>query len=239
LHFVNLTFLCSKRKIFVKDILVEITRVGKEFDNDDFDVIIDDNKEAEFRSENLIGDVLVKNASNIHIEQVFTMAREKKLSTLESITFAVADLEAAVHAIKERFSIIKAAGGIVSKEDKVLMIFRLKEWDLPKGKLDKKESVEEAALREIEEECSIKVKLDKKIVSTWHTYTQNGKRILKKTTWYRMTCINDGDMKPQIEEGIEDIRWMDRKQVRTALQNSYNSIREVFAQYYKPNVIDK
>jgi 8-oxo-(d)GTP phosphatase len=145
----------------------------------------------------------------------------------------VKDKKASKEYIKSKFEIIKAAGGLVEKGGKLLMIYRLQKWDLPKGKLDKKETPEDGAVREVEEECNIKVKLGEKICSTWHTYTRNGKGILKKTHWYQMFCEDDSELKPQIEEDIEEVRWMDAREIRQALYNSYPSIRNVFHNYYK------
>ena len=57
----------------------------------------------------------------------------------------------------------------------------------------------------MEEECNIKVDLDYKICATWHTYTMNGKQMMKKTTWYAMTCTDASKMAPQVEEEIEEV----------------------------------
>jgi 8-oxo-dGTP pyrophosphatase MutT (NUDIX family) len=140
-------------------------------------------------------------------------------------------------AIKEflrlKYKIIKAAGGLVRKKDKFLMIYRMKKWDLPKGKKEKREAFIDTAVREIEEECNIKVKLGPKICTTWHTYTMNRRAMLKKTKWYAMDLIDDSSMKPSAEEDIEDLRWMNPKEVYHALEHSYRSIRHVFEKYYE------
>lgn len=214
-------------RLFINDIPVRIKRMDKEFDKENFSIIINGKTETNLSPIRLSGDVLVWNSDKEHIEKIFKKMKEKKLKKLNSITFAVDDKESAVHFIKKQFKVIKAAGGAVIKNDKILFIYRLKKWDLPKGKLEKKETAEEGALREVEEECNIKVKSDGKIVSTWHTYSLNGKRILKKTTWYKMQCLDDSNMKPQYEEDIEDIRWLNKKEIKEALYNSYPSIVEV------------
>jgi 8-oxo-dGTP pyrophosphatase MutT (NUDIX family) len=99
--------------------------------------------------------------------------------------------------------------------------------------LKRKEDSMKGAKREVEEECNIKVEVKDKIGATWHTYTQKGKKILKKTTWYEMVCTDDSNMKPQLKEFIDEVRWMDKKEVKKALKNSYRSIEEVFYKYSK------
>jgi ADP-ribose pyrophosphatase YjhB (NUDIX family) len=203
----------------------------QELNSKDFDVVL--NSKDEISSKKLIGKVLVYNSSLEQLERFLKLTEVKRLKKLEMITFQVQDEASAKQFIKDHFKIIKASGGLVVDGDKVLMIYRLKKWDLPKGKLKKKEDPEKGAKREVEEECSIKVEVKDKIGDTWHTYTQKGKRILKKTTWYEMTCIDDSGMKPQLKEFIEEVKWIDRKDVKKLLKNSYRSIEQVFNKYSK------
>ena len=155
------------------------------------------------------------------------------MKNLDSITLLVKNKEEMKSFIKSRFFVIKAAGGVVTKGDKVLFIFRMGKWDLPKGKFDKGETPQQCAVREVEEECGIKVKLGKEICKTWHTYTQDRKSILKKTYWYTMENVNDLAMKPQKEEGIDDIRWLSHHDAITALVNSYPSMRYLYKKFLK------
>jgi len=218
-------------KIFIKDIPVVIISKQEFIKTSDYDHIYKgDQWDLNFGQ--LAGEVLVKNATNLIIDQFMVFLKQNSLKKLEEITFSVNDYEAVILAIKKDYTIIKAAGGLVLNEGEVLMIWRLKKWDLPKGKLDKGEKPKVAAVREVEEECSVKVKLGKKICHTWHTYKQNGKKILKKTYWYRMYCTDDAMMAPQVEENIEDIQWMNESELKEALYNTYPSIRDVFRHYY-------
>jgi ADP-ribose pyrophosphatase YjhB (NUDIX family) len=219
-------------KLFINDIPVHIKNIDHSYSPIDYDVVIE-GPEEEIILENLIEYVLVKNASPLQIEKTFKLMKSNKLKKLDEVTFTVQNTEATIKFIKNKFTIIKAAGGLVEKSSKILMIHRLGKWDLPKGKLDKKEKGKDAAVREVEEECNIKVILGEKICATWHTYTQNGKGILKKTSWYAMECVDDSDMKPQQDEDIDEVRWMDGRELRPALYNSYRSVRHVFNEYYK------
>lgn len=224
-------------KIFINDKPVNILKAEEIVNPSAYEVVVN-GPETDIAAIKLEDDVLIKDASASQIDAVMNFMKRRKLKKLESVTFTVNDHTSVKHFIKSRFNIIKAAGGVVQKDDKVLLIYRLKKWDLPKGKLDPGETVAEGALREVEEECNVKVKLGNKICSTWHTYTRNRKRILKKTTWYAMQCLEDENMKPQQEESIEEVRWMNAREVRQAMYNSYPSIRQVFQAYYKIHAIE-
>jgi 8-oxo-dGTP pyrophosphatase MutT (NUDIX family) len=103
-------------------------------------------------------------------------------------------------------------------------------WDLPKGKLDPGESSKDGAVREVEEETGAVVSLSEKICTTYHTYTLNGSRILKRTKWYLMTLVDDSKLAPQAEENIEKVAFMEPKQAQIALASSFSSIRHVVEQ---------
>ena len=218
-------------KLFVNDTPVAIVDAVPSSPLTPFEQIIDA-RQLTFDETKLRDDVLVTHASDTYIKQCLDMLDKKKVRKIDSITFVVENRRATVDAIKRRFKIIKAAGGVVRKDNKILMIYRLGKWDLPKGKLEGKEKPKAGGLREVEEECNVKVVAQKKICHTWHTYTRHGKKILKKTHWFAMDCTDDTDMQPQLDENITDVRWMNREEVRQASYNSYFSIRYVLRQYF-------
>lgn len=180
----------------------------------------------------LDGKLLVVGASNETIYNFLKEVEGKKVKKLKSITFVVEDINEAIQAFKENFKIVRAAGGVVQKNDQVLLIYRLGKWDLPKGKFEKGETPEQCAVREVEEECAIKVAIDNPLTTTYHTYVRAKKWVLKKTYWYTMHCIGDEDMKPQKEEGIEELKWMTPNEVNYAMKKSYKSIAAVMKAYY-------
>lgn len=196
-----------------------------------YDLILD--PFADLGNLKLFGDVLILDGHSDHIDDLISLMEEKKLKKLNSITYVTSYYKGVKDFIKGQFKIVKAAGGLVMKDNKYLMIHRLGKWDLPKGKLEKDESSWEGGLREVEEECAIKVRLDVKICSTWHTYVSDGRKTIKKTSWYLMDCLDDSQMQPQKEEGIDDVRWMSSDEVQEALANSYASIAEVFRSYHE------
>lgn len=176
---------------------------------------------------------------NVSIEQAMNFLQELKDNPYDDVSFSILPdfYNETKNLVKQDFKIIDAAGGVVSnKKGKCLLIYRLKKWDLPKGKLDKGESFKMAAIREVEEETGVKVKLIKSITTTWHTYTIMNNPILKRNKWYAMRCLDDSGMKPQKEENIEKVTWMSDHEVSTAFKKSYRSIRyviEVFKQQQK------
>jgi ADP-ribose pyrophosphatase YjhB (NUDIX family) len=217
-------------KIFVNDKPVKIISFEERNTVTGYDTILKGTDEI--TSKKLVGHVIIQNATTLQIERLLRILEFKKIKKLIAITFAVSDYETVKDFIKDQFKIIKASGGIVRKGDKVLMIFRLKKWDLPKGKLKKEEDSLKGAKREVEEECNIKVDVREKLCSTWHTYIRRDRRILKKTNWYIMNCSDDSNMRPQLEEFIEEVKWMKKDEVQKALKNSYLSIEEVFSEFY-------
>lgn len=112
-------------------------------------------------------------------------------------------------AYKGIYKVLKAAGGIVRRDDdKCLFIERMSVWDLPKGKKDKGEKPRQTAVREVEEETGLRCAIESKVLNTWHTYRESdGTRILKKTNWYEMRVL-DGEVRLQAEEQITDHRWI-------------------------------
>lgn len=201
-----------------------------------YDIKID-GQSTQVKASQLQGNVVVIEPSVLLLYKLFTLMRVKKLKKLSSLTFITASKENMIKIVKSQFKIVKAAGGLVNKGDQFLLMYRLKKWDLPKGKLEKDEKNKAGAIREVEEECNIRVRVEDKICSTWHTYTQNGNKILKKTKWYAMTCIDDSQMTPQAEEDIEQLIWVNSSQAEVLLTNSYESVRYVLAKYFKKHKV--
>jgi 8-oxo-dGTP pyrophosphatase MutT (NUDIX family) len=126
-------------------------------------------------------------------------------------------------------TLIEAAGGLVkNQKGEYLFIYRNSKWDLPKGKIEKKEKTKITAVREVEEECGIKVdKLEDKICKTYHAYIYRGDVVLKKSHWFSMKYTGKTKLVPQTEEGITDVRWFNHAQIEMIIHNTYSSILDV------------
>lgn len=192
----------------------------------DYDEIVDARLES-LKEAALHGHLLVLNATPATVSKLLSLLQKADASHLLSVTLGCLDKEACEAAIKKPFKVIKAAGGVVYKGDKMLLMFRRGVWDLPKGKLDAGESSKQGAAREVEEETGVRVSVSERICTTWHTYKLNGNRILKRTKWYRMSVLDDSRMAPQAEEDIEQLAWLNPKETKLALTNSFSSIRFV------------
>lgn len=127
------------------------------------------------------------------------------------------------------YKLIEAAGGLVSNADgDWLFIHRNGMWDLPKGKLETDESIEECAVREVAEECGIELPtIIKPLTPTFHTYELKGQRILKKTYWYLMKSEDRSDLVPQTEEGISEVKWVTTDVAKKLAGQSFGSIQQV------------
>jgi len=132
------------------------------------------------------------------------------------------------------FTPIAAAGGVVfDKQGKLLWIHRLNKWDLPKGKLEKGETIAECALREVAEECGLslgELSIVQPLPNSYHTYVLKEKNILKTTYWFEMLYTGSETGTPQLIEDISKVAWLNKEETNTvALQDTYANIKAVFA----------
>ncbi len=139
-----------------------------------------------------------------HIDMMEKTRRFKK------VTIHSPDLKKLWADFKHLFKVIKAAGGLVYGPDgRVLAIYRMGFWDLPKGKIEKNEKKKQAAMREVMEETGISdLSVGERLLKTYHVYkdSRHG-RVLKMSYWYKMK----GDAEhllPQTEEDIEKALWI-------------------------------
>ena len=148
------------------------------------------------------GDMLIQVESG-HLKTLLNEISQISHKKPKSITILINDEYDIPLLLQQHFRLTKAAGGIVTKENQVLMIYRGNTWDLPKGRIEKGESTLNAAVREVNEECGVKAVAKTEFYTTWHAFQTNHANILKQTTWYVMECIDDTQMAPQKEEAIE------------------------------------
>ena len=130
----------------------------------------------------------------------------------------------------ENYVLIEAAGGLVYSDiNQLIMIFRNGKWDLPKGKLEVGENIEQCAIREVEEECGIsELLITQQLQETYHTYEINKEKILKRTYWFEMESSFKGNLVPETKEGITAVVWVAEEDIAEKLENSFGNIIELF-----------
>ena len=133
------------------------------------------------------------------------------------------------------FKLIEAAGGLVRnlKTNHFLFIFRNKKWDLPKGRINKNEGVQKAAIREVEEETGVEnLSITKPLNTTFHIFKRNRKYRLKKTFWYLMETDYNGELTPETKEGIEKAIWIEKKLIVSLRSEMYQNINLVISNHF-------
>lgn len=128
---------------------------------------------------------------------------------------------------------VTAAGGVVFSRTggdgtqlRILTILRNGLWDLPKGKVEPGEAIQEAAVREVVEETGIPTPLRGPLLGvTRHSYVMDAQAFDKQTHWYAMQIdsqpggtdtASDASLNheglpqgtPQAEEGVTRVEWM-------------------------------
>lgn len=129
---------------------------------------------------------------------------------------------------------ITAAGGVLfrqgsGKSDKeVLLIFRRGVWDLPKGKQEENESIEECAVREVAEEIGISnsPEIICPLIQTYHEYEQDGLFFGKTTHWFAMQLTSEAEsFSPEEKEGIKKAEWYSVDEAKEKV--GYNNLLDV------------
>ncbi len=145
------------------------------------------------------------------------------------------DSESLLRIFSQCFKSVPAAGGLVKNSSgDVLVIFRRGKWDLPKGKAKDGETMEQAAVREVEEETGLQgVEALEFLTSTYHIYTEHKDCILKKTDWYSMSYAGSAKPRPETEEDISEARWIKTSELDKIYSNTYLSIMEVFKESFR------
>lgn len=136
--------------------------------------------------------------------------------------------------LKKKLPVVTAGGGkVYNDQNEILFIHRNGKWDLPKGKTEKKESIEVSALREVEEETGVQgLEIIRFLQKTYHIFKRNGEFRLKETYWFEMKTSYAGKLYPQLNEGIEKAKWKDYQKAKKALGNSYENIKLLFSKDY-------
>jgi ADP-ribose pyrophosphatase YjhB (NUDIX family) len=152
-------------------------------------------------------------------------------STVNGVVLVSNNLQKDWDCFLKEFKVIEAAGGKVQNQSKeILFIYRFDKWDLPKGHIEKGEVKEEAAIREVIEECGISgLEILNPLETTYHGFYNRKKKLcLKVTYWFLMKTDYDGVLTPQLEEGITQVQFKNKSESNEALKNTYENIKLLF-----------
>ena len=160
---------------------------------------------------------------------VKTMIHEMQQKKIHAGVFIHPNLAELQTAFFKKFTIVRAGGGLVKDpDDAYLLIHRRGKWDLPKGKLDDGETIEQCAIREVEEETGItNITLGAPLLITRHVYRQGSSLLIKESHWFHMTISEKQQLIPQTEEDITEANWVPASSVNGYLDIAFPSIADV------------
>src|SRR5690606_5008764 len=128
--------------------------------------------------------------------------------------------------LKKLPNVIAGGGKVYNDKGDILFIYRNDKWDLPKGKIEGVESIEETAIREVMEETGVAgLEIVKPLETTYHIFKRNGRYKIKITYWFEMKTSFSGNLYAQEFEGITQVAWLNPEQIIEALKNSYANIK--------------
>jgi len=178
------------------------------------------------------GNVSVANTVIVKSGEMLEQAFGRFECTADAEIFFASDSETELYKwFCQMFTVVPAAGGLVRSGEYFVFIYRRGVWDLPKGKIDEGESVEHAAVREVEEECGVEnIDLVSALETTHHIYEYKGKKILKPTYWFLMQA-EMCELRPQMEEDIEKAEWRTIHEFSDIYGNTFPSIGDVLKSF--------
>ena len=163
---------------------------------------------------------------SVSIEKILSVLKKDKYKAVHLVG---SDLDSMLKTFLKFLPNVVAAGGkVLNASQRILFIFRNGKWDLPKGKSESNETIDKTALREVEEETGVKgLSIIKPLEITYHIFKRNNQHQIKKTYWFEMFSDYDGDLKPQLDEGITKVKWIGPKKLKKVKKNIYANIESL------------
>ena len=163
---------------------------------------------------------------SVSIEKILSVLKKDKYKSVHLIG---SDLDNLLKTfLKFLPNVIAGGGKVLNASERILFIFRNGKWDLPKGKAESNETIDKTALREVEEETGVKgLSITKPLEITYHIFKRNNQYQIKKTYWFEMFSEYEGDLKPQLNEGITKVKWIGPKKLKKVKKNIYANIESL------------
>ena len=135
-----------------------------------------------------------------------------------------------------------SCGGVVIFRNKILLLYKNYKnkydgWVLPKGTLEKGETYEQTALREVKEETDVDAQIIKYVGKSEYSFTVPDDIVEKEVHWFLMTT-NAYYSKPQKEEYFVDsgfykyheayhlLKFSNEKQILEKAYNEYLTLKK-------------
>ena len=98
---------------------------------------------------------------------------------------------------------VRAAGGVIVRDGRVLLVHRPKydDWTLPKGKLHAGETWEQAAVREVAEETGLRCEIEGLAGDTRYVASDGSDKVVR---YFRMTSTGE----PFAQNEVDEVRWV-------------------------------
>ena len=163
---------------------------------------------------------------SIDIHEVLNLLKKEKYNSIRLIG---SDPDELLDSFLKLLPNVVAGGGkVLNSSGHILFIYRNGKWDLPKGKKEPNETIDQTALREVKEETGIKeLSITKPLQITYHIFKRNRKVFIKKTYWFEMYSSYTGILKPQLKEGITKVKWVDSKKLKKVKKNIYANVNQL------------
>lgn len=130
---------------------------------------------------------------------------------------------------------VLSSGGVIINNNLILLLKKYNgDYVLPKGRIERGESIEEAALREVKEESGITGEIKKYLGKIEYSFINKMKNVkVDKTVHFFLMSTKDTHTIPQSMEGFKTAKFYDRNEAIRLMKYSQERsiIRKAIEEY--------